>query len=431
MKKTTLIPAVAAIFSLSSLAIASGDSPGQRYFSPMLGYVVADDERAADNGGAVQLGIGQVISGAWNVELNISADRLDLTNTAGEYRQRGVGIDGLYFFTRGARFSPYGLVGVGGLRTRVAGNVSTGVMASVGAGIMTDFTDASTALRFEVRNRWNDDNKSVASERGYSDWIVNLGFAIPFGNSGSTATISTTSKDSDGDGVADNVDRCPATPPATHVDTSGCALITDSDGDGINDMHDKCPGTSKGISVHADGCEADSDGDGVVDSRDRCPGTPAGVAVNTTGCEPDSDGDGVVDAGDACLNTGKGDVVDERGCVVIAQRVILKGVLFRNNSVALAVASHAVLDNMADILRKHPNLRIEVAGHTDNTGSAQHNVRLSRQRAEAVRLYLVSQGVDASRIVSKGYGPANPVTNNATDEGRAENRRVELRIIGN
>ncbi|KAF0192945.1 MAG: OmpA-OmpF porin OOP family [Gammaproteobacteria bacterium] len=86
---------------------------------------------------------------------------------------------------------------------------------------------------------------------------------------------------------------------------------------------------------------------------------------------------------------------------------------------------------MADILRKHPNLRIEVAGHTDNAGSAQHNMRLSRQRAEAVRLYLVSQGVDAGRILAKGYGPANPVTSNATAEGRAENRRVELRIIGN
>jgi OOP family OmpA-OmpF porin len=141
-----LVSAVAAVFSVSSTAIASGDSPGQRYFSPSIAYVIADDERIADDGGAIQLGIGQVISKRWNIELYVSAEELDRTNTAGKYQQQGIGIDGLYFLSRGERFSPYGLVGVGGLRTRIPGNVNAGIMPSVGAGVMTSMTDAGTAL---------------------------------------------------------------------------------------------------------------------------------------------------------------------------------------------------------------------------------------------------------------------------------------------
>lgn len=427
MNTKILIPAVAAVFSASSLAIASGDSPGQRYFSPMLGYVVADDERVADDGAAIQLGIGQVISDAWNFELNISADQMDLTNGADEYQQHGVGVEGLYFFSRGTRFSPYGLIGVGGLRTELAGNVNSGIMASVGAGVITGLTDGGTALRLEVRNRWDENDESVATEHAFSDWIINVGLAVPFGSAGSKAAIPA---DTDGDGIADSADRCPATPAGAAVDASGCELVSDSDRDGVSDRLDKCPGTASGTTVRADGCEADADGDGIADSRDRCPGTPANTAVDASGCAPDSDGDGVVDAQDACAGTNKGDAVDDRGCVVLAERVTLKGVNFANNSAKLADSSRTVLDNMADILRKHPRLRIEVAGHTDNTGAAAHNVLLSQQRAEAVRRYLISQGIDGSRMVAKGYGPTKPVTSNATAAERAENRRVELGITG-
>jgi OOP family OmpA-OmpF porin len=182
--------------------------------------------------------------------------------------------------------------------------------------------------------------------------------------------------------------------------------------------------------VDADGCALDADADGVVNAKDRCPGTPAGTAVNASGCERDSDNDGIVDSLDACAGTQKGDVVDDRGCVIIAERVTLKGVTFPNNSATLAATSRIVLDNMAGTLRKHPTLRVEVAGHIDNTGAAAYSVHLSAQRAQAVRQYLIGQGVDAKRMVAKGYGPANPITSNASAAERAENRRVELRVIG-
>jgi OOP family OmpA-OmpF porin len=183
--------------------------------------------------------------------------------------------------------------------------------------------------------------------------------------------------------------------------------------------------------VNAQGCPLDSDGDGVVDANDRCPNTPAGVRVNETGCAPDADGDGVPDAVDACANTVRGATVDARGCVPVftagATNIVLEGVTFATGSARLAGNSSQILDRVAESLVANPEISLEVQGHTDNTGSVANNTRISQQRADAVRTYLISKGVAANRLTAKGYGPTQPKAPNTTPAGRAENRRVELK----
>ena len=172
----------------------------------------------------------------------------------------------------------------------------------------------------------------------------------------------------------------------------------------------------------------DDDGDGVPNTRDRCPATVTGAEVNAQGCELDTDGDGVVNRLDACPATAKGKAVDTKGCelpVVIR----LEGVTFETGSARLTPASLTILDEVAETLRKNPDVRVEVAGHTDDRGRRDFNVKLSRQRAEAVRDYLVNKGIAADRLSARGYGPDQPAADNASAEGRAMNRRVELKIL--
>jgi OOP family OmpA-OmpF porin len=105
---------------------------------------------------------------------------------------------------------------------------------------------------------------------------------------------------------------------------------------------------------------------------------------------------------------------------------VLEGVNFATNKAELTPESRAVLDRVAISLQAYPEIRVEVAGHTDNKGARALNVRLSQKRAESVRDYLIGKGVAADRLVAKGYGPDAPLATNDTDEGRAQNRRTEL-----
>jgi OOP family OmpA-OmpF porin len=230
--------------------------------------------------------------------------------------------------------------------------------------------------------------------------------------------------DGDDDGVRDDDDRCPDTFPGATVDQNGCEL--DFDGDGVVDRLDECPDTPSGATVDARGCELDSDGDGVVDSKDRCPGTPAGARVDANGCELDSDGDGVVDSKDQCPGTAAGTPVDNVGCD-LPPYYTLNGVYFEFDSARLTADSTAALDDALEILNRHADLVVEVAGHTDSRGTDAYNQRLSERRAASVVKYLVAHGISAERLTAKGYGESEPVADNATDEGRAKNRRVEMR----
>lgn len=398
--------ALAVSAALTGATVAQADDQRKWYVAPALNFVLADDDRQADNDAGFQIGLGRQISERWNLELNLEADNLDFEAGNGSYKQRGAALDGLFFFNRNRGFSPYGLIGVGALHNRLPGDNVTNAMGNVGLGFLSNAGGAMT-LRTEVRYRWDDDDETIPSESGFGDWIFSLGVHIPLGRAAPVAAP-----------VAAVVAAEPAPVPVAPID---------SDGDGVSDANDVCPNTPAGASVDARGCELDGDGDGVPDSRDRCPGTVAGAAVDANGCERDSDGDGVVDRLDRCADTVSGVKVDVRGCE-IKEVISLPGVNFATSSARLLPESAATLDEAAATLLKHPEIKAEVTGHTDSTGPRAFNVKLSRERAEAVKTYLVSQGVAADRLTAAGYGPDRPVADNATNDGRAANRRVELQI---
>ena len=241
-------------------------------------------------------------------------------------------------------------------------------------------------------------------------------------------------KDADKDGVVDANDRCPNTPAGTTVDANGCPK--DSDGDGVADNADRCANTPAGTPVDANGCPKDSDGDGVADNVDRCAGTPAGTQVDNTGCPlPDTDGDKVPDRDDKCPGTPAGMAVDANGCQKLFDAaagqttIVLQGVTFPAGSSRITLADRPILDRVAQALVANPTIKVEVGGHTDNSGARATNVRLSQARANAVRTYLISKGVDGSRITAAGYGPDQPKVPNTSAANRAQNRRVELKQI--
>jgi OmpA-OmpF porin, OOP family len=243
-------------------------------------------------------------------------------------------------------------------------------------------------------------------------------------------------KDSDSDGVPDALDKCLGTPLGDKVDANGCSLPKDSDGDGVIDANDRCPDTPPGVKVDANGCPVDSDGDGVPDALDKCPNTPAGETVDASGCGvvKDADGDGIPDSSDRCPRTPAGVHVDAVGCPLLfpsgSRTLVLQGVTFQTGSAALTAASLVSLDQTATSLRVHPEIRVEVAGYTDDQGTLAANRRLSQARADAVRAYLIRQGVPPGQVTARGYGSANPRDSNLTAAGRARNRRVELHRQG-
>lgn len=248
-------------------------------------------------------------------------------------------------------------------------------------------------------------------------------------------------KDADGDGVVDRYDACPDTPAGVEVDARGCPF--DSDRDGVADYRDQCPNTPVGATVDLQGCPLDSDGDGVFDGLDRCPDTPAGATVDQNGCPMDSDGDGVLDGLDRCPNTPRGTEVDEYGCPlpepepVVPVVFTLSGsqgeVTFGFDSAVLTAGGQSALREIGSTLVQAQNLDVvAIEGHTDSVGADAYNMELSRRRAEAVRDFLVANFAQlaGTRFTVQGFGETRPVASNDTEEGRAANRRVEIRVGG-
>ena len=262
--------------------------------------------------------------------------------------------------------------------------------------------------------------------------------------------------DSDKDGIADHLDKCPNTASGAPIDANGCPLDSDKDGvpdyldqcantqagipvdgkgcprdtdkDGVPDYLDKCPSTAAGLPVNADGCSPDTDKDGIVDALDKCANTPAGVTVDAAGCPVDSDKDGVPDHLDKCPNTLVGVAVDKNGCPNKNQDLdrLKKGIQFKSGSAKLTASSNKTLNNIVKLLKKLPNVNLEIQGHTDDVGKEEKNKKISEQRAQAVVKYLVKKGISADRLRAVGYGSDKPIADNKTKKGRKLNRRVEL-----
>ena len=154
------------------------------------------------------------------------------------------------------------------------------------------------------------------------------------------------------------------------------------------------------------------------------------MKVDQYGCaiNPDRDGDRVLNEDDRCPNTRAGARVDVYGCE-IKDVIQLPGVNFTSGSDLLLPGTEQLLKDAARTLNNYPNLQVEVAGHTDNVGNANMNLGLSDRRAKTVLDHLVENGVDPSRLTFRGYGDIHPIADNSIAEGRAQNRRVELRIV--
>ncbi len=293
------------------------------------------------------------------------------------------------------------------------------------------------------------------------------------GNDGSDAYLEhsiglifnpTAASDSDYDGVSDSKDLCPNTPKDVVVDENGCPL--DSDGDGLADYLDPTPllkGTTPiphydsvtvlvdgsldtdGDSVpddidycpqeagpaHFNGCP-DTDNDGIVDIYDECPETPEGTVVNYKGCARDYDNDGIPNTEDKCPKTAG--VAENEGCPQEDKQVHEKvkqtasNLNFEFAKNVLTEESMQHLDELAEILEANPEMLLLIEGHTDSKGAEELNMQLSQNRADATKAYLVKKGISAHRLVALGFGEAEPIADNTTEAGRAQNRRVEFQL---
>jgi outer membrane protein OmpA-like peptidoglycan-associated protein len=231
--------------------------------------------------------------------------------------------------------------------------------------------------------------------------------------------------DKDGDGIRDIEDGCPDVPGP--IELNGCP---DTDKDGILDYLDDCP-LEKGPKEN-NGCPwPDSDKDGLLDKDDECPNTPGPLA--NKGCPyQDTDGDGLLDKDDDCPNTAG--LVSNKGCPVIEKEVeeVLKTAFdnleFEKLKDVIKGTSFISLDELADVLKKRPTWNLQISGHTDNVGDDQANMILSKKRAESLKAYLVSKGVNESQLKVFYFGETKPIATNDTPEGRQKNRRVEMEI---
>ncbi|MFY0645094.1 MAG: OmpA family protein [Bacteroidia bacterium] len=380
-----------------------------------------------------------------------------------------------YLMSEDAAFKPYIRAGWGGMqsvariihgipgwsqsRTWFASHWSAGIGARIRLTPTIDlqiqemynysFDDNYDGLPFQWSsarlNVGTDGNKPLHDAYLYHS----IGFVYSFGGSYSGGSPSI--KDNDNDGIPNSIDLCPKTPEGAEVDSVGCSLDTDGDGvvdeaddcptvagvaqfngcpdtdsDGVPDSKDKCvdvPGV-----IELDGCP-DSDKDGIIDSEDKCP-LIAGT-VEGEGC-PDTDGDGVYDHKDICPTVPG--IVENKGCPAIEEEVVeqirlaAKGIFFETGKDAIKAESFENLDKLVEILNTYPGAKVKIEGHTDDVGEDADNLLLSQNRADAVKRYMVTKGVEESRMTATGYGETQPIADNGSAEGRALNRRVDFKL---
>jgi OOP family OmpA-OmpF porin len=335
-----------------------------------------------------------VVNENWDVELSIFGSEHD--RAGGDTLElQGFGLSTKRVFYRDGRVNPFLSLGLGRIKTILKpGADEEDLAAMFGAGVLVDLgpsRDDGSAMQLRAdigARRGLTDNEQFPDA---VDYVAGLGIQYSWGGSVTRLPV-----DTDGDGVTDDLDKCPGTPTGTPVDSSGCPLPQDDDGDGVINENDKCPGTPAGKKVDAVGCEidGDDDGDGILNSVDQCPDSPKGTRVNNVGCPFD-------------------------------RTLLLQGVKFETNKDTLLPESIPILDNAIATLKRYPEVNIEVQGHTDSRGSDAYNMDLSARRAATVLEYLRDGGV-TNQLTSRGYGETDPIASNDTDEGRQQNRRVIL-----
>ena len=311
----------------------------------------------------------------------------------------------------------------------------------VGAGTL----NGSLGVRFWINEKLGVDFNS-AYKHSFEDYLPKhfqhtLGLTIKFGGTDTDGDgiydqddacpeeagleIFNGCPDSDNDGIQDSKDDCPNT--AGLAEFNGCP---DGDGDGVMDKDDKCPAVA-GLK-NLMGCP-DADGDGVADADDKCPNESGPVANN--GCPwPDTDGDGILDKDDKCPS--EAGTAANDGCPEVKPTVEVmetlnsysRSILFDSGKATFKEQTNQVLQAMVAIFKEYPQADFSIEGHTDSQGAAKMNQALSDRRANAVRDYLIANGISAARLTASGFGEDNPIANNKTRAGRKENRRVEVKL---
>lgn len=321
--------------------------------------------------------------------------------------------------------SPFVLLGGGRLGAARAGDDDDDPSLHFGGGLKLSLDDF-VAARVDVRDHLTR-RASADSGFGAHHPEVTLGLAFTLDMRSASPPPP---PDSDSDGIPDGADQCPqAAGPAP----LGCPSPPDSDLDGLEDSRDGCPSEAGPAPT---GCpDKDPDHDCVPLPQDRCP-DQAGLAPD--GCpDPDPDGDGIEGASDQCPGQPetRNNFEDTDGCPdTLPEKVekfsgVIAGIEFDSGKATIRPGSRKILDEAAGVLKEYPALRIAVIGHTDSVGGQDKNVALSRDRAEAVKAYLVSQGVGAARIDAVGMGPDQPIADNQSAEGRQKNRRIEFKLV--
>ena len=248
--------------------------------------------------------------------------------------------------------------------------------------------------------------------------------------------------DRDKDGIVDAQDACPDVPGVRSDDPAKNGCPADRDGDGIIDSEDACPDVKgvKDADPKKNGCPSDKDGDGIIDAEDACIDVPGvkDADPKKNGCPSDKDGDGILDKDDACVDVPgvKDPDPKKNGCPPAA---VFKGnkielneqVHFQTGKDTILPDSDTLLTNIAGIIKDHPEITLlAIEGHTDTVGKPAANKILSKKRAASVVKWLTTKGgIEAKRLKSEGYGQEKPIADNATDEGKAKNRRVEITIL--
>jgi OmpA-OmpF porin, OOP family len=342
---------------IAAPGMAAADDVGHWYITPQIGGLSVDNDRPLqDKDWLYGLAFGKVVNRGLNLELNLNGSQVGGGPGRSDSSFYGGSLDVLAVMNRGGVVEPFLSVGGGVLEhDRDPGSDATNLMGQVGAGMFIKLWESSEgtssfSLRPELKVRWDEDG----AVDNYRDYLGLLGFQFSFG--------AAPPKPVEAPPPAPEPLPPPPPPPPPP------------------------PG--------------DQDKDGVLDNVDKCPDTPPGVAVDAYGC------------------TRKGSIT-------------LEGVMFEYNSATLKPESRSALDAVATDLKKYPRLKLELQGHTDSKGPDAYNLKLSQQRADSVRTYLLDQGVTAGALVAKGYGESQPIADNKTDEGRALNRRVVMYVVDN
>ena len=337
-----------------------------------------------ENGKGASIEYGFRFTQSWAARVEFTTMQLDYTtpaNKKGYDEGEMTGVDAMYFLPDDKWYL------FGGIKRQSIADSTT--MGNIGIGKHWDvFENAKGRIITEIA-AYHDFGEN------YHDYSIKVGIAVPFGES-----TSSSSKDSDNDGIADARDQCPMTPAGVRVDATGCSI--DNDNDGVLNSVDQCPNTPAGATVDAKGCALkDADNDGVIDSKDMCPDTAAGVKVDAKGCT----------------------VFDEE-TVNITLRV-----LFDNESAVVKHPRDPEIVEFAEFMKQYPDTIAVIEGHTSAPGTEAYNMDLSKRRAAAFKKVMVNMyDIDASRLETVGYGETRLLDKANNAEAHRVNRRISVTV---